>query len=80
VAPIVTSDGPLKRAVVPVASVEPAVLCPANVVTAAAEVILRMALFPVSATKMLLDESTLKPDGPLNCAFVPVPEVNPDVA
>src|SRR3954452_9046813 len=74
---MVTSVGPLNCASVPVAFVEPAVVCPANVVTTPAAVILRIRLLFVSATKMLPEASTAIPAGPLNSAAVPVALIIP---
>src|SRR5207249_451929 len=51
----------------------------AKVVTTPAGVIVRIALFPLSPTRMLPAASTARPLGPLNRAALPVPSVLPKV-
>ena len=63
-------------ALVPVPSLEPDVVLPANVVTTPAEVILRTQLFPPSATYTFPSESSITPRGNLKLALAPVPSAN----
>src|ERR1035437_3983975 len=75
-----TPDGLENRAAVPEPSALPQFpALPASVVTAPAEVTFRIVLLPESATKTLPTASTATPDGPLNCAELPVPSLMPGV-
>src|SRR3569623_616942 len=80
--PCATHDtplGPLKLAPVPVPSVLPAAPLPASVLVTPAGVILRIRLFPKSATYTFPAPSAANPLGPLKLAPVPVPFVFPAV-
>ena len=73
----ITPRGKLKLAAVPVASVDPVVPEPANVVTTPADVILRILLIPVSATNKFPELSIVIPNGELKVAAVPVASKEP---
>src|SRR3954468_23586475 len=74
---MVMPSGPLNFAAVPVPSVWPDAVWPANVVTTPAGVILRIMLLPSSATYTLPAGSNATSPGVLNNPALPVPFVEP---
>ena len=63
-------------AAIPIPSVNPALLCPAIVVTAPAELIFLTRPLFMSAKNTVPDESTATPTGPLSRAALPIPSAN----